>query len=294
LATGESNPAVRLVAGYVAAFEHGCQRIAEFPLSLRLLRELHFALSHDVMDPRLTPGQFRTSQNWLGSPGCTLSNATFVPPPATEMWPLLDNWERFLHKSDDLPGLIRLSLVHLQYLIIHPFLEMNILTGSLLAGLMLPHLGLTSTPMPVLGQWLGRSAPTLQSRMLDVCARGCWEEWLCWYLHGLADAATATLDCAGQLLAAAHARDDRANREAWGDDTKAMARIQLQQPVMTVAAAARRSELTETEAAATLEHLASLGLATCETISDAATYAAEDILAALEPGSPDAYHRLAF
>ncbi|MBN1152993.1 MAG: Fic family protein, partial [Dehalococcoidia bacterium] len=119
-ATNSHTPAGRLTANYIAAIGHGRNRFDELPLSLRLLKELHFLLVSGVVDPRTTPGEFRRSQNWLGSPGCTLSSATFVPPPQYEMQALLDKWERFLHEENDLPVLIRLSWAHFQYMVIQP------------------------------------------------------------------------------------------------------------------------------------------------------------------------------
>lgn len=182
----------RLAHNYVMAFEHGRVRVEEFPLSLRLVRELHYLLLSDGGDPRTTPGQFRRTQNWLGPPGCTLSSADFVPPPVNEMRDLLDNWERYLHTRDDTPSLARAAIAHHQFMIIHPFLAMNGATLALLTPLLLQHLGVASLPLPFFGRLMNTLAATMQQRMLAVCTGGNWEDWLTWYLHGIADAARQT------------------------------------------------------------------------------------------------------
>ncbi len=182
----------RLARNCMLAYEHGRVRMQEFPLSLRLVRELHYLLLTDVGDPRTTPGQFRRTQNWLGPRGCTLSTADFVPPPVGEMRDLLDNWERYLHTNDDTPSLVRLAIAHHQFMIIHPFLAMNGAAMALLAPLLLQHLGVTSLPHPFFGRLVHTLAATLQPRMFAVCTSDNWEEWLTWYLNGIADAARQT------------------------------------------------------------------------------------------------------
>lgn len=294
MAVGGSDPGVRLAANYMAAVEHGRRRMTELPLSLRLLRELHLVLANGVVDFRATPGEFRISQNWLGIPGCSLVDATYVPPPVAEMRDLLDDWERFLHQGDGLPALARLSLAQLQFLMVHPFLEMNILASAVLASVILLHLGMTEVSIPVFGRWLERSAAMLPARMLDVCARGCREEWLSWYLHGLADVATETLETERQLLALSETRLARVTGAGWDDSARTVAGLQFRQPAITVEQATRDSELPEHEAVAALRRLESAGLAACYSSGGVDVYVAEDIVATLESATPDRGYRLPF
>jgi Fic family protein len=104
---------VREVYNYVRALDYGLERLKSLPLSLRLIREIHEQLMEGVRGERQTPGAFRRSQNWIGPPGCTLNEATYVPPPVSEMNEALDSFEKFLHTPSSLPPLVRLGLIHL-------------------------------------------------------------------------------------------------------------------------------------------------------------------------------------
>lgn len=130
-------PDVREVSNYVKALEHGLARVSELPLSLRLIREMHEQLMAGVRGEHQTPGQFRRSQNWIGPPGCTLMDATYVPPPVEEMKETLDAFEKYLHAPSRLPPLIRLAAIHYQFEAIHPFLDGNGRIGRLLVTLLL-------------------------------------------------------------------------------------------------------------------------------------------------------------
>jgi Fic family protein len=282
-ATGETNSAtMELVRNYVATFEYASHRLEELPLSLRLLRELHFALLDGIADPRSTPGEFRRTQNWLGQPGCSLATATFVPPPAAEMRELLHNWERFLHESGGLPALVRLALAHCQYLILHPFLDMNVLTGSVLAPLLLQHLGVTDRQLPVFGCWLERYAGSLQSRMLDVCAHGTWEEWLTWYLHGVADAARETLDCVVRLRTMRVEQVARMEALQGRDSARRVLDLLHGQPSVTPEWVSEQGNLTPVESVEALAQIESAGLAAHSVSTRGDIYVATDIIAALE------------
>ena len=113
---------LREVGNYVVALEHGVQRLHDLPLSLRLVRELHEVLMRGVRGDAATPGEFRRSQNWIGSPGGTPADATYVPPPADRLLECLGPWETFLHDVS-LPPLVHAALVHSQFEAIHPFLD---------------------------------------------------------------------------------------------------------------------------------------------------------------------------
>jgi Fic family protein len=128
---------VREVANYVRALEFGLKRMEKLPLSLRLIREMHAELMHGVRGEHMTPGEFRRSQNWIGPPGCTLTEAVFVPPPVEEMVTALDAFEKYLHADSTLPPLVRLALIHYQFEAIHPFLDGNGRIGRLLITLLL-------------------------------------------------------------------------------------------------------------------------------------------------------------
>lgn len=121
----ERSPAdLREVANYVVALEHGLARLADLPLCLRLVRELHEKLMRGVRGDAATPGKFRRSQNWIGPAGCTLVNATYVPPPPDHLTECLAAWEKFLH-DESLPPLVHAALAHSQFEAIHPFVDGN-------------------------------------------------------------------------------------------------------------------------------------------------------------------------
>jgi Fic family protein len=283
LATGATDSAtMELVRNYVATFEYARRRIDELPLSLRLLRELHFALLEGVADPRSTPGEFRRTQNWLGQPGCTPATATFVPPPAAEMRELLHNWECFLHESGGLPALVRLALAHCQYLILHPFLDMNVLTGAVLAPLVLQHMGVMDRPLPVFGRWLERHAGSLLSRMLDVCAHGTWEEWLTWYLHGVADVAGETLDCIVRLRTLRAEQAARVEMLQGRDSARRVLDLLHGQPSVTPEWVSEHGNLTPAESIEALNQFESAGIVAHSVSARGDIYIATDIIAALE------------
>src|SRR5436190_19969907 len=127
---------LREVANYVVALEHGLKRLKTLPLSLRLTRELHAKLMTGVRGAHATPGVFRTTQNWIGPPGCTLANAMYVPPPPDVLVECLSAWEKFLH-DHSLPVLVQAALMHVQFEAIHPFVDGNGRVGRLLITLLL-------------------------------------------------------------------------------------------------------------------------------------------------------------
>ena len=109
------------VVNYISAMNHGISRLSEFPVSIRLIREIHTKLLQGVRGSHLTPGEVRTSQNWVGPAGCTLNEAVFVPPPPHQVMQDLSQLERFIHADTELPLLIKIGLVHAQFETIHPF-----------------------------------------------------------------------------------------------------------------------------------------------------------------------------
>lgn len=117
--------------------EYGLQRMKDLPVSLRLLCEVHAKLMEGIAGDHLTPGEFRRSQNWIGPPGCTLNEATFVPVPHEELMTTLGELEKFWHAPSPLPLLIRLALIHYQFEAIHPYLDGNGRIGRLLLILLL-------------------------------------------------------------------------------------------------------------------------------------------------------------
>ncbi|MFA7608194.1 MAG: Fic/DOC family N-terminal domain-containing protein, partial [Rhodocyclaceae bacterium] len=125
------------VVNYVNAMNYGLARLADLPVSVRLIREIHQRLLQGVRGARLTPGELRRTQNWIGPGGCSLNEATFVPPPPHEVPEALGALETFLHAESDIPALVRIGLAHAQFETIHPFLDGNGRVGRLLISFLL-------------------------------------------------------------------------------------------------------------------------------------------------------------
>ena len=175
---------LREVGNYVAALEYGISRLETLPLSLRLVREMHEHLMRGVGGDVATPGEFRRSQNWIGPAGCTLQEATYVPPPHSELMMCLDSWERFLYE-DSLPPLVHASLVHAQFEAIHPFVDGNGRVGRLLITLLLVKQGLIPSPLMYLSAYFEATREQYYARLLGVTESGEWEEWLVYFLRGI-------------------------------------------------------------------------------------------------------------
>jgi Fic family protein len=189
----ERSPAdLREVANYVVALEHGVARLRTLPLSLRLVRELHERLMRGVRGDTATPGEFRRSQNWIGPPGSTLADATYVPPPADQMMDCLASWERFLH-DDSVPPLVHAALAHSQFEAVHPFLDGNGRVGRLLITLLLVDRQVLPAPLLYLSAYFEATRPEYYARLLAVTERGEWEEWLAYFLRGVAGQADDAL-----------------------------------------------------------------------------------------------------
>lgn len=182
-------------ANYIAAMNHGLDRLrGGLPLSLRLLREVHSVLLAGTRGGEKAPGEFRTTQNWIG--GTRPGNARFVPPPPHEVMPAMGALELFLHGQPiETPILVKAALAHAQFESIHPFLDGNGRVGRLLITLLLCAEGVLSRPLLYLSLYLKRHRDTYYSHLQRVRTEGAWEEWLDFFLEGVievAESATAT------------------------------------------------------------------------------------------------------
>ncbi|MHB8806019.1 MAG: Fic family protein [Anaerolineaceae bacterium] len=185
----ESIDDVREVHNYVCAMQYGMERLQSLPLSLRFIRELHAKLMENVRGEKLTPGEFRQTQNWIGPVGSTLTNAAYVPPPVEEMHPCLGDLEKFIHAPSEIPPLIRIGLIHYQFEAIHPFLDGNGRVGRLLIVLLLYEWGLLSKPMLNLSAYIEKHRNEYYDLLLAVSQRSNWEDWLCFFLRGVKEQA---------------------------------------------------------------------------------------------------------
>lgn len=176
---------VREVWNYHRALDHGMHRLNDLPLSLRLIREMHAILLEGVRGQHQTPGEFRRSQNWIGAPGCTLTTATYVPPPHDEIGPLLADFERFLHE-DELPTLVTLAMAHYQFEAIHPFLDGNGRIGRLLVPLVCAARGILRWPMLYVSAYFEEHRSAYYDHLLNVSRTGDFGPWLDFFLTAIA------------------------------------------------------------------------------------------------------------
>ena len=192
----EDTSDVHEVHNYVRALDYSMERVKTLPISLRLIREMHGTLMEGVRGEHLTPGEFRRSQNWIGSSGSTIESATIVPPPVDEMLQALDALEKYIHTPSDMPQVVRLGLIHYQFETIHPFLDGNGRVGRLLLILLLIEWGLISQPLLYLSAFFETHRLDYYDRLLAVSQRGEWEKWLLFFLEGIS---TQSLDAIKSL-----------------------------------------------------------------------------------------------
>jgi len=188
------------VVNYVAAMHTGLARLAEIPVSVRLIREIHARLLQGVRGRHLTPGEIRASQNWIGPAGCTLNEAIFVPPPPHEVANALGNLELFLHSDAPLPLLVRIGLAHAQFETIHPFLDGNGRVGRLLITFLLCEKDVLLKPVLYLSHYFKQHRQTYYERLQAVRDQGDWESWLLFFLRGVFEVSQQATETARRIL----------------------------------------------------------------------------------------------
>jgi Fic family protein len=176
---------LREVGNYVVPLEYGIERLKALPLSLRFVRELHEKLMSGVRGQHATPGEFRHSQNWIGPPGATLAQASYVPPPPASLGEYLSTWQRFL-QDRMLPPLVHAALMHYQFEAIHPFLDGNGRVGRLLITIELCERNLLPAPFLYLSAFFDATRSEYYGGLRGVTEEGDWGRWLQYFLNGVA------------------------------------------------------------------------------------------------------------
>ena len=254
---------VREVSNYVAALNHGLRRLREnFPLSNRLIREVHGVLLSGGRGRDKTPGEFRRSQNWIG--GTRPGNAAFVPPPHTAIPDCMTAFERFLHAEDDgLPVLLRAGLAHVQFETIHPFLDGNGRVGRLLITLLLCHAGVLRQPLLYLSLYFKQQRHVYYDLLNHVRRTGDWEAWLSFFLEGVKLTAEGAVSTA-QRLSRMFQNDRNRIEEAGGRRAGSALRVHgafKSRPILTLPAACRDTKLSFQTASSAMELLVTHGMA---------------------------------
>jgi len=254
---------VEEVSNYVAAMQHGLRRLrGGFPFSLRLIREIHAILLRGGRGANRTPGEFRRTQNWIG--GSRPGNASFVPPPPERLMECLDGFERFLHNDDErhrLPILVEAGLVHVQFESIHPFLDGNGRVGRLLITLLLCSKGALTEPLLYASLYLKTNRSRYYALLQRVRTDGAWEDWLAFFLDGVAAAAQEAADTAERTLRLFS--NDRQKIQGLGRAAASALRVQelmQRNPFVRIRTAAKALKLTIPTVTSALNHLLRLGI----------------------------------
>jgi Fic family protein len=188
------------VINYVKAMNYGLDRLESLPMSLRLIKEIHAILLEGARGSERLPGEFKRSQNWIGPPGCTLNEASYVPPPPHEAVEAMGALERYFHDKERLPILVDCALIHYQFETIHPFLDGNGRMGRLLITFYLCWKGVLHKPLLYLSYYFKKNRQEYYDRLNMVRETGNYEQWVDYFLKGVENISGAAMDTARQIL----------------------------------------------------------------------------------------------
>lgn len=242
------------VVHYVDAMRHGLIRLENFPLSLRLIREVHARLIATGRGSEKQPGEFRRSQNWIGTQGCNLSNATFVPPPPHELMRCLGEFETFMHEKN-MPPLIQVALLHAQFETIHPFLDGNGRMGRLLITLFLCERGILHRPLLYLSVYLKRYRQRYYDHLMAIRDDGDWEGWVSFFLQGVIEVSEHANETAQRIL---HLREALRARVISGVGQR-LIDLLFETPVLNISQAAGALSIAYNTAAHAVDELLATG-----------------------------------
>ncbi len=252
---------VQEVSNYVQAMNHGLARLRDgFPLSLRLIREIHEILLSGVRGSQKQPGEFRRSQNWIG--GSRPGNASFVPPPPELLMECLHSFENFLHEDrPDLPLLIKAGLLHVQFETIHPFLDGNGRLGRLLITFLLCERRVLREPILYLSLYLKTHRSVYYDLLDRVRQKGDWESWLEFFLTGVSETAEQAATAARKIISmfAEHKRSIERLGRASSSVMRVYEHVQ-RHPIMSIPATANQIGVSAPTVAKAFEHLRALGI----------------------------------
>jgi Fic family protein len=249
------------VSNYIAAMDHGMKRMSEgFPLSNRLLKEMHSVLMARGRGSDKGPGEFRRSQNWIG--GTRPGNASFVPPPRDEVESCMGALESFLHEQNGMPALLKAALAHVQFETIHPFLDGNGRLGRLLIVLLLHHGGLLSQPLLYLSLYLKQHRAVYYDHLDRVRTTGDWESWVDFFLEGVEQTANGAVQTAKRLMNLFDEDDQkvRLTGRAAANGLRVLSALR-QRPALTIKHLCESQSMTFPTASKAMQTLVSAGIA---------------------------------
>lgn len=197
--TDEVPDDVKEIENYITATKHGFERLEIFPLSLRLIREIHAILMKGVRGENKTPGEFRISQNWIG--GYSIKTASYIPPSVDYLNGCLDSFEKFMHANDRISPLVKAALIHSQFEIIHPFLDGNGRVGRLLIAFYLAANDILHKPTLYISKFIKRNQQAYYDCLYKIHAKGDYETWIKFFLTGVIETAKEAVEIARDITA---------------------------------------------------------------------------------------------
>jgi Fic family protein len=251
------SPDVQEVVNYLDAAQHGLERLATLPLSLRFLKELHERLMAHGVRGHGPPGEFRTYQNFVG--GTNEANSTYVPPPVSQMTDCLDDFEKFLHERPS-PPLVQAAILHYQFEAIHPFGDGNGRVGRLLMTVFLTERDLLPQPLLYLSAYFERERPGYYDGLMRVSTHGEWDHWIRYVLKGVRDQAAEAADLADRLLELQSTSRERLVARRATANAFALVDALFTNPLMTVRRARELLHVSHPTARAAIRTLEEVGL----------------------------------
>jgi len=248
------------VVNYVGALNYGLQRLDDFPLSLRLLREIHQVLLSSGRGSRRNPGEFRSSQNWIGPAGSTLMDAVYVPPSVPDMNEALGDLEKYLHSEEEIPPLIRIALIHAQFETIHPFLDGNGRMGRLLITFWLCQQRILSQPLLYISYYFKKNRTEYYDRLMTVRNTGDWEQWIKFFLKGIAETSEEAVSTAKEILILKKTCEDMIAKN--NNNYRHLLELLFNEPVVDKQSVADSLSVSQPTASRLVDHFCDLGILT--------------------------------
>lgn len=246
------------VVNYVAAMNYGLKRLKEFPLCLRLIREIHEVLLSNGRGSNRNPGEFRKTQNWIGPAGCTLADARFVPPIIPDMEKALGNLENFFYAEDNIPALIKIALIHSQFESIHPFLDGNGRMGRLLITFWLCQQDILSQPLLYLSYYFKKNRLEYYDRLMAVREKGDWEGWIKFFLKGVAMTADEATTAAKEIITLKSDCESKIVSRGWSVVYNILLDYLFEFPIVSINDAVEKLQVSYPTAAKVIDNLCSL------------------------------------
>lgn len=249
------------VINYVKATQYALERLENFPLCCRLLREVHEILMNGVRGQEKNPGEFRHSQNWIGSANCSLKDARYIPPNVEDMQNAMSDLEKYMNENVEYDPLIRVALIHYQFETIHPFLDGNGRIGRLLILLYLMEQGLICKPVIYISYFLKKNQIEYYDRISEVRRTGNFEQWIKFFLEAVRKAASDSLESIGKLTRLHDKNIEKLPKSSRSKDNLRLVFDYIEQyPIIDIKKTAKGLQISYNTAATAVKKLVELGI----------------------------------